>query len=207
MKVRIFVGLSKFLSRARANARTEIAKIALIICSLSFAVPSSTFALSKALQQAATNISDVKLTICLPAIEKLGHSKDASAAAPLISAFASEQRPLVRRYIVDALGLLKNNAAIPTLGQALQDTDIQIRQSAVAALSLIGSPAAHDLLIKAAGQEKEAAVKTHLAHALGHSSHPKASEALKKLTSDADPDVRRLANSGLQNQQKQKEAK
>jgi HEAT repeat protein len=207
MEIRIFVGMSKFLSRARASARTEEAKIALIICSLSFCVPSFSFALNNNLQQAANKISDAKLTICLPAIEKLGSSKEASAVAPLASAFAAEQRPLVRRYLVDALGNLKNNAAIPTLAQALQDPDTQIRQSAVAALSLIGSPAAHDLLIKAASQEKEAAVKTHLAHALGHSSHPRAGEALKKLSGDADPDVRRLAETGLKMKQKQKETK
>ena len=207
MKDRILIGMSKFLSRARACTRTEGAKIALIICTLSFGTTTISFALNGALQQAANTITDAKLNICLPAIEKLGRSKDASAVAPLINAYAAEQRPLVRRYIVDALGLLKNNAAIPTLDQALQDPDIQIRQSAVAALSLISSPAAHDLLIKAASQEKDASVKRHLAHALGHSSHPKAGQALQKLAGDADPDVRRLAQNGLQYQQKQKEAK
>ena len=207
MKVRIFVGWSKFLSRARVSARTESAKIVLIICSLSFCVPSLALALNSTLQLAANNISDGKLNICLPAIETLGRSKDASAVAPLINAYAAEQRPLVRRYIVDALGMLKNDAAIPTLANALQDPDIQIRQSAVAALSLIGSPAANDLLFKAAGREKDRSVKTHLAHALGHSSHPRAGDALKQLAGDADPDVRRLANNGLKYQQKQKEAK
>jgi hypothetical protein len=194
MDLTISIGRKKNFTRARASARTEVAKIALIICSFSFGGPAITFALDSVLQQAAAHISDGKLEICLPAIEKLGHSKDASAVAPLASAFATEQRPLVRRYLVDALGLLSNPDARPTLILALNDADAQVRQSAVVALETLGGKESEQALAEHAQNETDFAVKAHLIPALGRAHDPKALDQLKELQNDDNDQISGMAD-------------
>ena len=116
----------------------------------------------------------------------------------LINAFEHEPRPLVKRYIVDALGRIGHRAAVGTLQTALQDPDEQIRQSAVVALSTIGGPQAEDALITHAANETSYAVKAHLAPALGRCKSGQALDQLNRWTGDKDPVLKRLADEGIQ---------
>src|SRR5262249_11510614 len=123
----VFNFISKITS---LYARARVYSVA-ILCSLSaaFAFSVATF------EENVKAISDAKLDSCLPSIEALGHSGRSDAADALVKAYDLEKRPLVRRYIVDALGLLKTQSARPVFMKALGDSDVQVRQSAVVALS------------------------------------------------------------------------
>src|ERR1041384_7814998 len=70
-----------------------------------------------------SSIQDPKLSICLPAIEDLARTKNPDAVNPLANALAIEKRPLVRRYLVDALGELGSANARPFLMASLKDPD------------------------------------------------------------------------------------
>ena len=186
-----------FFARAGARARTSLIIIALIFCALSSPAFSAPVSVDPQLQASLDKISDPKTQICLPAVDALGRSKNSSVIPGLAKAFTTEKRSLVRRNIVDALGLLRHSSALPTLTLALKDSNVQVRQSAVAALGLLGTPGAEAALVNQVAVEKNSAVKMHLAHQLGYSSHAKADEMLNKLSADSDPAVQRVAHRSL----------
>ena len=143
-----------------ARTRTRIEKIQpIFIFGLALFVLSTGFAAAPKKWDAQTtqeiqNITNSQTQICLPAIDALGHSNNAQVVQPLSIAFSQETRPVVRRYIVDALGNLRNHAALPTLKLALQDQDLQVRQSAVAAVGLLSPTDVQETLIAQAAIEK-----------------------------------------------------
>jgi HEAT repeat protein len=169
----------------------------LILCAVLFSLPQASEALDKKLAKATTQISDSNLDICLPAIELLGHSRNGEIVNVLTQAFANEKRALVRRYLVDALGLLGRRLGQPTLVKALSDSDAQVRQSAVVALSSYGDTASQQLLLDRAQNEQNFAVKAHLAQALGRSKHPQAKQRLQQYSQEADPKLRQVAKEEL----------
>jgi len=201
-----------FFARAGARTRTSHVKIALILCSI-FTTPSwsDTISLTPPSQNTANSVpvidpklqtnldkvSDPKTQICLPAIDALGHSQNPVVIPGLAQAFKAENRALVRRYIVDALGQLRNPAALPTFALALKDQDVQLRQSTIAALGLMGTPQAQAMLVAQASVEKSPAVKAHLAHHLRFVPTSDATNALHKLQQDKDPNVKRKADESM----------
>ena len=144
-------------------------------------------------QQQLQAIQNANTQICLPAIQALGHSNNSAVVQPLADAFTQENRPIVRRYIVEALGYLRNRSTIPTLKQALNDSDVQVRQSAVAAVGLLGAGDVQDILLADAANEKDPVVKRQLVHHLGLLHTPGAINALKTFKRDSDPAVSRMA--------------
>jgi len=185
----------------RFGAKTAI--IALNLCLFSLGAFVNVLAADPTLQNTLHQISDQNLNVSLPAIEKLGQSKDPEVMAALMQAFSQEQRPVVRRYIVDALGCLKNIGTLPILKIALKDPDPQIRLSAISALGLLSGPEVDDALIQAAAQENHPGVKAHLAYQLQWSGHARASAVLQNLANDADPQVKKFAEMSIRNRQQQ----
>jgi HEAT repeat protein len=138
-------------------------------------------------------ITNAQLQICLPAIEALGRSNNPAVIKPLADAFALENRPVVRRSIIDALGSLRSRSAIPTLKQALNDPDVQIRQSAVAAVGLLAASDEQAILLEHAAGEKNPLIKRQMVHHLGLLQTPEAKNALKAFSKDSDASVRDMA--------------
>jgi HEAT repeat protein len=148
-------------------------------------------------QQQIQSIQNANTQICLPAIEALGRSKNPAVVKPLADAFAQENRPVVRRYIVDALGNLRNRTAIPVLKLALNDSDVQVRQSAVAAVGLLGASDAQNILLEHAANEQNPIIKRQMVHHLGLLHTPEANNALKTFSHDSDATVRNMAGQRL----------
>lgn len=200
MDSQIFKGKGIFFF-ARARTRIYRSKLVLVLASLaaSFAnvTPVNANSTDAHTAQQIQAIHDAKLQICLPAIESLGRSKNVSIVQPLADAFTSEKRPVVRRYIVDALGNLRSRTAIPVLKQALNDTDIQVRQSAVAAVGLLGAGDVQNILLEHAANEKDPVIKRQMVHHLGLLQTPEAKNALKTFSRDSDATVRGMAQRKL----------
>lgn len=182
-----------------ARARTRLYRALLVAASsaLFLAVIFPSFAIPSDRQQTAANISHPQLSVCLPAIEKLGLSKDPNAVAPLAQAVADEQRPLVRRYLVDALGHLGYAEGRPTLIAALRDPDVQVRISAIAALSIVGGKESEAALRSHVDAETDSDVKAHLIFHLGMTHSAEDLKELQRLKVDADPRIRRMADEEL----------
>ncbi len=195
MKFLLFIVLGVFFF-ARVRTRTII-RINALIFSLLLLLPLLALASNQNLQHSVTNIANPKLNISLPAIESLGRSKDPQAVAPLSQAFANEQRSLVRRYLVDALGQLGFPQGRATLIKALKDNDAQVRQSAVAALSIVGGKDSDEALMQQADNEKDPAVVSHLIFHLGQMRDPRALGKLQKLQNSKDPKISDMAKQEL----------
>jgi HEAT repeat protein len=189
----------------RAPARSRSAKISMILFVFICTPIPAAWTLDKNLTQASQQVNAEKLEVCLPAIEMLGRSHNGDAVAPLTLAFDLEKRPLVRRYIVDALGQLGSRDGQPTLVKALKDSDSQVRQSAVVALSSFGDAASQQAIINQAQTEKNFAVKANYAQALGRSRHRDSAKKLEAMSRDADPKLRKIAQDEIQKRNKRTE--
>jgi hypothetical protein len=177
-----------FFARARMHAferHTIRIQNLLVFLALVISLPAASHALDKKLQKAASQISNPSYDVCLPAIELLGRSKNIEAVPPLAKAYPKENRPLVRRYLIDALGLLGSRDSQPVLAQALNDSDEQVRQNAVVALSRYPDAASQQLLVNRADTEMSPAVKSHLVQALGRSQHPAAKSKYAEMSKKA----------------------
>lgn len=192
-----FIGQAYFFF---ARARAYIVKAAAVTgCVLSLTLSLAAAAadpqtLTTALTEQLRAVKDAQLKICLPAIESLGRSGNAMVARRLNDAYSQEKRPLVRRYIVDALGNLRHRSSLPTLKIALEDADIQVRQSAVAALGLFSPADAQPLFVDHARREKHSSLKRELIHQLAFSDTAESKQAVAELENDADPSVRNMAS-------------
>jgi HEAT repeat protein len=195
VRVRIYSG-----ARSPRRPGSSLLLIALIFSSFLLSLPA--FALDPSLKPALKKIADPKLSVCLPAIESLGHSRSPEVADTLAAALLTEKRPIVRRYLVDALGLLRQPSTAAAVIQALRDPDPQTRVSATIALEAIGTPESEKALFNQAAQENEFSVKAHLVHVMGRSSNPKAQEPLKTLTNDDDDAISQMAQDELDNKTK-----
>src|ERR1700687_2434896 len=156
-------------ARACVRTRSMVILIASIFASFFLSLP--VLALDPGLKTALKNISDSKMNVCLPAIESLGHSGRPEVADTLAAALQTEKRSIVRRYLVDALGLLRQPSTPPAVIQALNAPDPQTRVSATIALEAIGSPESEKALFDRAAKENEFSVKSHLVHVMGRSSN------------------------------------
>jgi HEAT repeat protein len=180
-----------FLTRVRVGARTEGCAIRAVFLALLLTAPA--LALPRSLRKAAQEITHAKLDTCLPAIEALERSKDRSAVPVLAAALATERRPLVRRYLVDALGRLADPSAASALKTALRDADPSVRQSAVVALSTIGGTDVDEALATQAAAESDIAVQAALAQSFSRSKHPKAKDQLRAYRASGNSELRRIA--------------
>jgi HEAT repeat protein len=214
MELRNLIGQSNFFFTractclpAGRRARSILFVFALVLASISSSIiADSNFPLDAQTQQQLQAIQNANTQICLPAIEALGRSNNPAVVKPLADAFAQENRPVVRRYIVEALGYLRNRATIPTLKQALNDPDIQVRQSAVAAVGLLRASDVQSLLLEHAASEKDPVIKRQIVHHLGLLHTPEAKNALKTFSQDKDATVRDMAGKTLE-RHGEKEAK
>ncbi len=188
--------------RQAGRPGSSLSIIAAILWLFSTPLWSDPISLDATLQAAVDKISDPKTQVCLPAIESLGRSEKPTVIPDLAKAFKSEKRALVRRYIVDALGQIRHANTLSALQLALKDSNAQVRQSAVAALGLLGTTKAQEILAEYAAKEKSPAVKTHLAHQLGYASGDKAAEALDTLQWDNDLAVQHAAEEAEKTKQR-----
>ena len=160
MDLKLFKGREDFFfARTRIYSSASVFVLACSIFSIANATADNSNLLDAQTTQQIQSIQNAQLQICLPAIEALGRSKNMAVVNPLADALSSEKRPVVRRYLVDALGTLRSRAALPTLKQALNDPDVQVRQSAVAAVGLLSSADVQTVLLEQAKQEKNRFVK------------------------------------------------
>jgi HEAT repeat protein len=198
MKLQESIGQKNlFFARTRVYRKYILSAFALsglLITQADSATPSP---LDAQTQQQLQAIQNANTQICLSAIQALGKSRNPAVVQPLSNAFAQENRPVVRRYIVDALGNLRNRAAIPALKQALNDPDLQIRQSAVAAVGLLGAGDVQAILLEHAAIEKDPVIKRQMVHHLGLLNTPESKKALKTFSQDRDQTVRDMAGQQL----------
>lgn len=129
-----------------------------------------------------------------------------SAAVPTLRGALSSDDPVVRREALRSIGKVRERAqidpelVIPALLQALDDADIEVRQTAVTYLGIVRDAPQKEVagLIKALADE-DAGVRGAAATALG--SYGAAAEpavpALKKAARDPDEDVQREAGRAL----------
>ncbi len=191
-------------TRARIKRSSFIFTFGLVLWLLSASYAANTKQIDPKTVQQLQSVNNAQLQICLPAIESLGRSKNAAVVIPLADAFAQETRPVVRRYIVDALGNLRNRASLPALKQALRDPEVQVRQSAVASIGLLGADDVQDALLEQAAREHDPAVKRQLVHQLGLLQTPEATKALRTFSQDGDLTVRDMANRRLDKERQEK---
>ena len=104
-------------------------------------------------------------------------------------AWAADEDPQVRRYLVTALGYLRDRRAVPALLLALGDSDPDTRLWAAQALGTLGDPAAVDGL---AGRlvDEDPAVRKQVVWSLGEIREPRAVAPLRGVLDDPVEDVR-----------------
>ena len=196
MKIRHLIGPSIFFF-ARVRTRVYRAFFSFTFSGLFLATIFSSFISATNLQQTAAKISNSNLSICLPAIQKLGGSKDLGAVAPLAHAFSTEQRAIVRRFITDALGQLGFAEGRPALLAALKDSDSQVRMSAIAALSVLGDKESQAAIRDRVDTETDSDVKAHLIYHMGQTHNAQDFDKLQDLKGDEDPKVSQMADQQL----------
>jgi HEAT repeat protein/beta-lactamase regulating signal transducer with metallopeptidase domain len=122
----------------------------------------------------------------------------AQAASPtavrgLIAALG-DQVPEVRRAAGEALGQLKDSAAVAALMEALRkDTDPEVRKAAAWSLGQIQDPRAVPALLAALRDDRDVDVRRQVVWALGQIEDASAVEGLGAATRDADREVRAQA--------------
>jgi HEAT repeat protein len=94
-----------------------------------------------------------------------------------------------RTYILQALGRIGDETAVPIILDAAKDASSTIRRFAVSALADLGDTQAIDALIVSLG-DSEADIRAAAATALGLLGSRKAEDGLIALLSDADPSVK-----------------
>ena len=109
----------------------------------------------------------------------------------------SDEEPIVRMAVAQALGKIGNPQAVSPLIIALGDTDWRVRESAQLALAKIGEPALSEL-IKALS-ENNPDVREGASYALGFIESPQAIQSLITLLGDPILTVRETAEEALVN--------
>jgi len=196
-----------FFARAQGRPRSSLLQIGSIFIYFSlFAFLPARAAFTSSVQDTAKNISDADLGAALSAIDTLGRSRDEAAVELLAQAFSQEKRIVIRRALVDALGLLRFPSATPALTAALQDPQAQVRESAAVALEAVGDPRGDEALIAQASSEEDLGVKSHLIQILGRSKNPQALEQLQELAKEDDPQIKKMAQDELDKNQNKAES-
>ena len=101
--------------------------------------------------------------------------------------------PVVRRNAVIYLGAEKKKENFDVLTKMLDDTDIEVRRSAVNALSASGDPRAASILIEKFKTEGNTNVRINIVAALGELRSRTAVDTLKSLLKDSYPAFRNEA--------------
>jgi len=124
---------------------------------------------------------------------KPGPERDAIAAESLrLFGALSPSRPedvRVRRYLVLALGKLKDRSAVPTLLTAANDPDPETRLYSIWALGMLGDRRAFDA-VEQASRSEDPGMRKMAAYVLGKLGAGSAGPRLKVLLEDRVPDVR-----------------
>jgi len=124
---------------------------------------------------------------------KPGPERDAIAAESLrLFAALSPSRAedvRVRRYLVLALGKLKDRSAVPALLTAANDPDPETRLYSIWALGMLGDPRAKDV-VEQASRSEDPGMRKMSAYVLGKLGDKSAVPRLKVLLEDRVPDVR-----------------
>ena len=97
-----------------------------------------------------------------------------------------------RTYILQALGRIGDEAALPVLFDAARDANGVIRRFAVSALADLGGTQATDALI-AVLDDEETDIRSAAAMGLGEIGDKRAVDALMRLLGDGEPSVRTQA--------------
>ncbi|HQE92897.1 MAG TPA: HEAT repeat domain-containing protein [Anaerolineae bacterium] len=128
----------------------------------------------------------------------LGEMGDPRAVEPLSAALRTTQRTnrLFRRELIQALGRIGSDAALPAFRLALRDDDADLRRAAVNALAGYGHAEATSLL-RGALQDADPGVCAEAARALGRRGDVTVVEDLGKKLRDANPDMGRAAAQAL----------
>ncbi len=177
----------------------------------------------QAAEYLAAAVADVRRAVRVPAIRCVGQIGGPSAV-PMLLPLLADRVPDVARAAAEALGMLRAEASIDALCAALGNADVI--EAALQALGAIGSvravpgmiaalqwmpPTQHSQVVDAVVRMGSAAVDALLlavtggspavrasaARALGRLRDPRADEALRRLTEDADPTVRMAAGEAL----------
>ena len=104
-------------------------------------------------------------------------------------AWAADEDPQVRRYLVTALGFLGDRRAVPALIEALDDPDADTRLWAAQALGTLGDRASLAALSGCLA-DPDPAVRKQAAWSLGELGDTAAAPALRSALADAVDDVR-----------------
>jgi HEAT repeat protein len=102
-----------------------------------------------------------------------------------------------RLAAIHALAWLEAPAAYPALVKALDDSDAQVRQAAVAALGELADRRAVSHLFKRLAKDPAPGVRAEAAYRLGQLDGPVVLPALRAASTDADPGVRRWAAAAI----------
>ena len=98
---------------------------------------------------------------------------------------------------MDALGHLGYAEGRHALIAALQDPDSQVRQSAIAALSVVGGKESESALRDRVDDETDSDVKSHLIYHLGQTHSSQDFDKLQTLKDDDDPRISQMAGHEL----------
>ena len=187
-----------FFARAHARTRSRVLEIGWFYGAISLFAASIALAASPVVNTAIKNISSQNLDLCLSAIDALGKAKEMTGAIALAAAYESENRVLVKRLIVEALGQIGRAEGRAAVIKALGDADAEVRQSAVISLSLIGGRESDQAIVKQAANEQNKAVKLQMMSALSRSRGPRAFGRLQQLKDDDDAEVSDRADQEIQ---------
>jgi HEAT repeat protein/beta-lactamase regulating signal transducer with metallopeptidase domain len=130
------------------------------------------------------------------AASALGEIDSARAVPGLIAALGSERVAAVRAKIAWALGEIDDARAVDALGEAVRDSEVEVRRQAVWALGEIESPAAVPALIRVL-RDSDVETRKQAARALGEIESADAIDALSAASKDSDAEVRKQAVSAL----------
>jgi HEAT repeat protein len=122
----------------------------------------------------------------LAAVNELGLVGDENVVPPLAKAL-KDSDVVVRTAAVGAMGLIGGNAAVRSLTDALFDGAAPVRRSAAVALGALRSPDSLKSLTYAVRNEKDPAVLSSMAAALGEIGNKAGMPALMEAASRAGP--------------------
>lgn len=122
----------------------------------------------------------------------------ARIAAEVAPQFAQEEDPLVRQEIVRTLGYCKVPEATAVLEQALDDSDVEVRETACMSWGRVGGSQATAHLTKVVRSDTETSVRMAAARALGETGDKEAVPVLGELLAEQDPAMQLRATESLQ---------
>jgi HEAT repeat protein len=133
-----------------------------------------------------TLLADDDALVRMKAAESLGELRHGAGLAALRSTLARDSDPLVRVHVVEALGDLQDPEALPSLLNALDDPDEQVRAYAADAIGRLGSDAVLDALLARVATETSVFATAFLMAACYRLGDDRSLPALVQLSETAD---------------------